>query len=402
MDSQIVAMECLICQEQFHEDGDIAPFVLICGHSFCRADLNKLSFNGTQNFSCPICQRLVNLDYYDSRFPPKNFSLIEQMKHLTSKCPANAEPEQNQGQESGLCAECNDNTAIIFCQECQVDLCAHCSDLVHKIRILSTHRRIPIQDKPPPQKTFQMCPLHPDEKLKLFCDEKRCRTAICFMCSVYGNHKGHHSERLEVVIAFEKDRLSAALKTCVSEIERLQILSESRSQFVAALLDQEARYLHELRLDVESCLEAVRAKEVEITQALRDKVTELVRGIGNDLAPVTDTRVNTSALCQRAEETNVKAEGAEFVCSAREVTNLLESSAKWSRNISSSLVPFELESLRYSKPLTAAVLSAFSQISNEDLVEEGNTDLIVWTSVLLPSLLTHISSLSLFSRWMGW
>jgi hypothetical protein len=299
MDPQLLPMECLICQEQFHEDGDMAPYVLICGHSFCGADIKKLNENGTKSFSCPICQRLVSLDYYESRFPPKNFGLIEQLKHLTEQSGASSSASSGTGAESeaapgaalGLCAECNDNKASVFCQACQADLCDHCNELLHRSRVLSTHQRLPIENKPPPQPTLRMCPLHPDEKLKLFCDEEQCRTAICLMCSVYGTHKGHRSERLEVMVAAEKDRLCVALETCVREMSKLQSLSESQSELVTALLGQEERFLEELRRDVESCVEAVRAKEAEISQALRAKVAALVRGIGADLAAVTDTRL---------------------------------------------------------------------------------------------------------------
>jgi hypothetical protein len=167
------------------------PFVLICGHSFCRADVNKLSLNGTQNFPCPICKCLVNLDYYENRFPPKNFALIEQLKHLTSSQPAKAPVPSGseRGPEPGLCGECNDNKSSVFCQECQIDFCVGCNELVHKHRVFLTHSRIPIENKPPPQPLLPMCPLHPDEKLKLFCDEEKCQTAICLMCAICGGRR---------------------------------------------------------------------------------------------------------------------------------------------------------------------------------------------------------------------
>jgi hypothetical protein len=404
-DSHSLVMECLICQETFQEDGDTSPFVLICGHSFCRADLNKLSLNGTENFPCPICKCLTDLNNYENRFPPKNFTLIEQMEYLNSKSITSSapSPETKPESQSGLCAECKDNESTVFCQECQVDLCVHCNGLAHKPRILSTHTRIPIKNKPPPQHTLPMCPLHPDEKLKLFCDEEKCQTAICYeCCSASGGHKDHRSARLEVVIAAEKGRLSAALEKCLNEIEKLQSLSESRSEFVAALLRQEENFLHELRSDVESCVEAVRAKEVEITEALRVKVVELIRGIRADLAPVTETHISALALCQRADEAKKTVECASFVCSTREVIRLLEASVKRSVElISKSSVSFEQNSLRYLPlpplesshdvgrgPLAGAVLSALSLVSNEDPSEVNNIDMIV--SLPTPLYLTLV------------
>jgi hypothetical protein len=178
------------------------------------------------------------------------------------------------------------------------------------------------------------------------------------MCLSFGAHKGHSSVKpLDEAIAFEKDRLSAALERCVSEIEKLQRLGESRSEFVAALLRQEERFLDELHSDVESCVEAVRAKEVEVASVLRAKVARLVREIGADLAPVTDSQFTASALCVRAEETQRSAAegcvaGASFVCSAREVLGLLEASVKRSSElmVCRSSAPFDLASVRYLKP----------------------------------------------------
>jgi hypothetical protein len=382
----------------------MAPFVLICGHAFCRSDISKLSLNGTQNFCCPICQRLVNLDYYEASFPPKNFALIEQLKYLTSKPFPDVELARSE-----LCAECDDNKASIFCQECNFELCDHCDNDLHKHRVFLNHHRLPIEKKPAAQPALQMCSLHPDEKLKLFCDEKECRTAICFeCCSDDGTHKAHSSKRMEVVIATEKGRLSAALESCVSEMGRLQSLSESRSMFVAALLDQEERFLYDLHRDVESCLQAVRAKEIEIKQALRSKVAGFVRRIGEDLIALTDTRVTACALCQRAEETK-SAKGASFVCSSREVTDLLEACVSQSTELIAlkSLVPFELDSLRYLKPLastedgplTGAVLSVLSEISSEDLYEENENDLIVSRTFPLSFNLFSLSHCRCLGQW---
>jgi hypothetical protein len=69
---------------------------------------------------------------------------------------------------------------------------------------------------------------------------------------------------------------------------------------------------------------------------LRAKVARLVREIGADLAPVTDSQFTASALCVRAEETQRSLTGPRSC--AREVTGLLEASVKRSSELMVSSV----------------------------------------------------------------
>jgi hypothetical protein len=35
-------MECLICHQYFELEGNLCPYVLFCGHSFCQNDIRLL------------------------------------------------------------------------------------------------------------------------------------------------------------------------------------------------------------------------------------------------------------------------------------------------------------------------------------------------------------------------
>ena len=68
--------QCSICMNSYKTDGDHCPFVLLCGHSFCRLCIFRLqSGNGGTGFRvlCSLCRYLL---VYDSEIP-KNYSLIE-------------------------------------------------------------------------------------------------------------------------------------------------------------------------------------------------------------------------------------------------------------------------------------------------------------------------------------
>ncbi len=78
-------MECLICHQEYEEEGNICPYVLLCGHTFCYNDIrllieripirgyNQREITSGLGFQCPLCQRQINLNQYENQFPPKNF-----------------------------------------------------------------------------------------------------------------------------------------------------------------------------------------------------------------------------------------------------------------------------------------------------------------------------------------
>ena len=45
--------------------------MFVCGHSFCRMDMEKLA--QSTKFGCPDCNRVVDLNQYPDKFPSKNY-----------------------------------------------------------------------------------------------------------------------------------------------------------------------------------------------------------------------------------------------------------------------------------------------------------------------------------------
>ncbi len=69
------------------------------------------------------------------------------------------------------CFECQKRVAVLWCLDCQADLCEKCETSLHKPRLFGTHKRVPEASKPPP---LVLCATH-GENMKLFCLNSSCR-----------------------------------------------------------------------------------------------------------------------------------------------------------------------------------------------------------------------------------
>jgi len=84
-----------------------------------------------------------------------------------------------------LCFECESATANFWCGACEKNFCSACNETLHASRTGQTHQRVPITDKPP---EIAPCALHPDEKLKYWCET--CENVICSDCQKF-KHTTH-------------------------------------------------------------------------------------------------------------------------------------------------------------------------------------------------------------------
>ena len=88
-------LECPVCMEAFHEDGDHCPLLLTCAHTLCRNCCIKLA---TGRKDCPTCRGPVAA--MEALRP--NFQLLEILRGL------NKEVERRKNADSAIaCAnEC--------------------------------------------------------------------------------------------------------------------------------------------------------------------------------------------------------------------------------------------------------------------------------------------------------
>eukprot|EP01060_Flectonema_neradi_P030814 TRINITY_DN4549_c0_g1_i1.p1 TRINITY_DN4549_c0_g1~~TRINITY_DN4549_c0_g1_i1.p1 ORF type:complete len:186 (+),score=21.34 TRINITY_DN4549_c0_g1_i1:80-559(+) len=74
-------IECAICFEQYQQSGTRMPYLLQCGHTYCKSDLEEIASKG--DLECPECRRTsADNEYAKAMFP--NYALIRILKEESS------------------------------------------------------------------------------------------------------------------------------------------------------------------------------------------------------------------------------------------------------------------------------------------------------------------------------
>lgn len=98
---------CLICMDEFTEDGPNCPLNLDCGHSLCHGCLKKLLEN--KKYQCPTCKKSLQKTRVDDY--PKNYFAISMLAQIK---------KGNQGCKCGV-----DNS--LYCKRCKEYFCKECT-----------------------------------------------------------------------------------------------------------------------------------------------------------------------------------------------------------------------------------------------------------------------------------
>jgi len=155
--------ECAICLEQFND-----PRVISCGHTFCTRCLLELKPN-----RCPFCQR--TFESVDSL--PSNFVVLKWMDENKNQIIKSKEIK---------CDNCEENLAVVWCENCDAHYCTDCNSTAHSLKTLRNHLRLNVQEKSK-KPTFTKCRSHMEEN-KFYCVD--CKTLICSVCAV-DDHPQH-------------------------------------------------------------------------------------------------------------------------------------------------------------------------------------------------------------------
>lgn len=190
------AETCTICQSTYSD-----PRLLPCLHSFCRSCLERLSTSTPRKIKCPLCRTEHYLQPGGvAKFLP-NTQAASKASLLVSKC-----------------GQCQSQSVVSFCSECETFLCNLCHQAHGRMAIFQTHMvvaptKASIKPKP---KSFK-CPKHPKESLDVYCIT--CKSVICRDCALY-SHNGHKfkpgedaSEEIKQRLVSNRDLLKSRLET---------------------------------------------------------------------------------------------------------------------------------------------------------------------------------------------
>ena len=124
-DSLDLLLSCVVCLEDFEEDGDKTPRLLPCTHTLCENCIKQLIRN--QKLECPECRARHDAKNEAKSFPQNKYTLTQiRRKSLKRK-------QEKVTRAYGRCKD-HGKELSLFCQEpdCQIAICQTCLTKYHK------------------------------------------------------------------------------------------------------------------------------------------------------------------------------------------------------------------------------------------------------------------------------
>ena len=156
------------------------PHLLLCGHSYCLACLERAAEDYPSSLQCGVCSLLTPLDQQSVDCLPTNETILSLVTSREFSAMVNEKNIEK-------CAECIHSPATVYCSECSASYCDSCTRSAHEgSRVRSKHKPVPVNLKPRPQPT---CRKHPGQSCVLYCETER--QPMCVLCKFYNQHRFH-------------------------------------------------------------------------------------------------------------------------------------------------------------------------------------------------------------------
>ncbi|KAK2191896.1 hypothetical protein NP493_43g05060 [Ridgeia piscesae] len=312
-------VECRVCNDRYHLQGEKVPRLLLCGHTVCHQCLTRLPTNN-DTLLCPFDRQPTYIDDSGVWGLKKNFALIELLEKLQypfRQLSADWDDTAIASQKK-LNVPCDENeqhTAVLYCVTCGSNLCLECSNMTHSARTLAKHKRVPLSEKP---QEYPKCARHPMHLVEFACLEEECQGAplMCYICKDYGRHVQHKHALLEAEAANVRASLMTAMRHVRSFAE--EVMSTERK--LAAVVQQteggtqliQAPDGHQHTVEVQGTAEKVRVRVTQYFAELR----EMLKRQEMSALTVVDTHIR-ERLCmlkQQQEDMGVLLSQITTVC----------------------------------------------------------------------------------------
>ena len=119
-------LSCVVCLEEFEEDGDHIPRLLPCTHILCESCVKQLIRNN--KMECPECRAKHEAPREEKSFPQNKYLLIQVKRKSGNEGKVKPDREKKE-----LCEE-HRKELILFCNEteCKKPICLVCLKRFHK------------------------------------------------------------------------------------------------------------------------------------------------------------------------------------------------------------------------------------------------------------------------------
>jgi len=225
--------ECPICSDKL-----INNRLLPCGHTFCLKCLEQYKKQNNQkgkSLPCPMCRKEFAIPKGGCSALAKNFAL-EQLTGVQKSA---------KDSELAQCDVCDNDrrmVAVLFCLQCEQNMCVDCERTHKKMKSTSTHHVLPVSKKDQLRHLVDKrvcCREHDDQRLELVCTN--CKEAICWKCKSLTHHAHNCVEINEVA-----DQCVEQLKLNFEEAEnRILMLSKISANIKDKIKQQQDIYERE-------------------------------------------------------------------------------------------------------------------------------------------------------------
>ncbi len=262
-------LTCSICAEPY-DDSEHKAKCLPCLHTFCKSCLQKIA--GKQSkIDCPKCRKLIIFSGGTVDSLPDNF-IVENLKEY-----------QDIFSLEVLCGNCDDDIqAVCFCHDCGLFLCQSCSDSHEKMRSMSNHQLVTVEELQarkcnPMKQQLSQCKKHPKQDMTMYCRNLLCKDPVCASCGLL-YHQGHDLIELSVAI----DNMMADLKQSSAKVnERKQefaeqkLTIEERKQNLTASFKEKAQEVKDITQELHNEIDSNCTNALSSLKAMYD--TEIAK-----------------------------------------------------------------------------------------------------------------------------
>ena len=205
-------LTCPVCKEEYQPNSGLKqPRVLPCLHVYCQECLGRLqvSEGGKETARCPICRHVYPLPEGGSSALPLAF-FIHHLFEVRDILQRVRQPDKVQ------CEKCGEGEVMGFCRNCVMVVCQVCVMMHKRWDEFKSHVVVTLDDiqstaasLKPSCSTTAMCPKHPTEVIKIFCET--CSELICCDCTVK-THRDHNYDLMSDALPRHKEAISNSLK----------------------------------------------------------------------------------------------------------------------------------------------------------------------------------------------
>ena len=324
---------CPKCHERFKE-----PKLLPCNHSVCRDCLSlKKGVRKGRGLdyivTCPACEKEAELTKNGLDSLPAAFF----KEHMSRSC---VRLEQVAGGKG--CEECGQPEAELtsFCRDCERVLCGECRGAHGRLRSLSDHVVVEIEEyarelggaamasptsketpnfTAPRQRAASMvsssvmkCPAHEGEPLKLYC--VTCNSLICHDCTVKDHPQPRHrTELVEHLVQKHRSDIEAGISAVRGLLAESRRCSTEKTGLLEELAEQKRELcrtldhvFQELQLELEH-------RKRKLTREVEKKAEEESEKVSLELSRLETKTKQLEGLIQACSEALLYTSDQEFM-----------------------------------------------------------------------------------------